>query len=340
MDSRENTTVTTPQAAAVVTVVVPVFNVERWLSECIASVEAQTFTRWKMILVDDGSTDSSGKICDEAAARNPRISVIHQRNGGPSAARNAALDLVDTPYLSFIDSDDVVHPRYLEVLFDALIKTGADISLARHVSGKNFYPGFYTSEISGKIQTLSGIQATEKILFRTSYLNHSPCGRIYRMEIWRDTRFMQGIIYEDLEIAADVFPKASVIAAVPDKLYYYRSNPDSIVHNTLKHPYDAIFAARKCREKIEKTLPDLVKAADDILFSTACNILGRLSVVNQEDSPLGEECLEIINSLRFQTLFNPKVRLKSKAGALLAILAGKKHLPGAMRRLKKFISHV
>lgn len=109
-----------------VSVVVPVYNVEPFLPECVESILAQTWQNYEVILVDDGSTDSSGKMCDDYARKNTRVRVIHKKNGGLSSARNAGIDIALGNYIAFVDSDDAVHPDYLKVLVEIAEGLDAD----------------------------------------------------------------------------------------------------------------------------------------------------------------------------------------------------------------------
>ena len=113
---------------AKISIVVPVYKVEKYLYRCVKSILEQTFFDFDLVLVDDGSPDSCGELCDEYAATDKRIQVIHQKNGGLSAARNSGIELClknsDSEWITFIDSDDWVHPRYLELLYEAAIETG------------------------------------------------------------------------------------------------------------------------------------------------------------------------------------------------------------------------
>lgn len=115
---------------SIVSVIVPVYNVASYLPACIDSVLAQTFADFELLLVDDGSTDGSGDICDDYACRDVRVTVLHQPNAGPAAARNAALDVAQGEYVAFVDSDDVIHRQYLEVLYRC-ISTSADVDIVQ-----------------------------------------------------------------------------------------------------------------------------------------------------------------------------------------------------------------
>ena len=112
-----------------VSVILPVYNVAPWLPPCLESIAAQTFRDYQLILVDDGSTDESGALCDEWAARDPQCLVIHQKNKGLSGARNAGLEKAVGEYIAFVDTDDLILPRYLELLYNACLTTGAKMSI-------------------------------------------------------------------------------------------------------------------------------------------------------------------------------------------------------------------
>ena len=113
-----------------ISVIVPVYKAERYLSACIDSILAQTFTDFELLLIDDGSPDASGQICDEYAARDRRIVVIHKDNGGLSDARNAGLDICKGEYISFVDSDDWINDKFIQNLYSSIKKNDADIAVA------------------------------------------------------------------------------------------------------------------------------------------------------------------------------------------------------------------
>ena len=117
--------------------IVPVYNVEKYLPQCIDSILAQTYTDFELIIVDDGSTDRSGQICDEYKDKDSRVYVVHQENRGVSAARNAGIDMAKGEYIAFVDSDDVIHNQMLELLFFALTKYSVDISVCTSNSIKD-----------------------------------------------------------------------------------------------------------------------------------------------------------------------------------------------------------
>ena len=150
---------------SLISIIIPVYKVEKYIHRCVDSILAQTFTDFELILVDDGSPDNCGKICDEYAEKDSRIVVIHQENGGLSAARNAGLDWVfehsDSQWISFVDSDDYVYPHYLEKLYQAVVENNTNISMCNFVNFSDSVPECSLNEKESRI--ISGLEACNKI---------------------------------------------------------------------------------------------------------------------------------------------------------------------------------
>lgn len=229
-----------------ISVIVPVYQVEQYLDRCIDSIRQQTFRDFECILVDDGSTDGSGQICDKCARQEPNFSVIHKANGGLSSARNAALDVARGEYLCFLDSDDVLHPRALELLLSAIVDSKADLVSA---------PLREFSTEQADLPTLE--QMPVSILGREDFIDHllphnfgricvTACGKLYRREIFRHIRYPEGKIYEDLHVYLDILLQCSQIAVLDEPLYYYYTNPESITRsNYLAHDRFGEFQVRE-----------------------------------------------------------------------------------------------
>lgn len=229
-----------------ISVIVPVYQVENYLARCVESLRAQTFRDFECILVDDGSTDASGRMCDEYACQEPNFSVIHKKNGGLSSARNTAIPQAGGEYLCFFDSDDVLHPRALELMLAALEATGADLVSAP------------LQEFSTPQPELPALERVEReLLEREDFIDHllpknfgricvTACGKLYRREIFRDIRYPEGKIYEDLHVYLDVLLQCRRIAVLREPLYYYYTNPASITRSDyLKHDRFGEFQVRE-----------------------------------------------------------------------------------------------
>lgn len=229
-----------------ISVIVPVYQVEQYLARCVESLLAQTFRDFECILVDDGSTDGSGRMCDEYARRDARFSVIHKENGGLSSARNTAIPLASGAYVCFFDSDDELHPRALELMVSALEQTGADLVSAPLEEFSTPYADFPELE-----------QIHTEILEQDAFIDHllpqnfgkicvTACGKLYRREIFEQIRYPEGRIYEDLHVYLDVLLQCRRIAVLDHPLYYYYTNPTSITRsNYLKHDRFGEFQVRE-----------------------------------------------------------------------------------------------
>lgn len=230
-----------------ISVIVPVYKVEQYIHECVDSILAQTFSDFELILVDDGSPDNCGAICDEYAAKDCRVRVIHQENQGVSAARNAALDAAKGEFVAFIDSDDVIDPHYLEILFNAM---GDDIDIVNCMS-KWFEDGneviCANTEEPYNIEVFDAKEALIGLYNRKRGFTAATWARLYRTEMIQTIRFPVGIIHEDTLYTPMTYYKARKIALCNVALYHYRLRENSIVHSrfTLNH-YDEIWALDTC----------------------------------------------------------------------------------------------
>lgn len=246
-----------------ISVIVPVFKVEKYIHKCIDSILSQTFNDFELFLVDDGSPDNCGKICDEYAEKDSRIIVIHKENGGLSDARNAALNRVNGEYITFIDSDDYVSAYHLETMFNALEITGADIALANITSFNDEEYDDSLYKPTTEMKTLTGID-----IFST--LNRpNACAKLYKKNIYSNIRFPVGRLYEDVFIWHDVLSKVDriVLTGVNSYFYYYRT--DSIMHQEYKLAFTDIIDAIELRvKKLEELgLQDLANENRTFIYS-------------------------------------------------------------------------
>ena len=208
--------------------IVPVYNVEQYLPRCLASIQAQTiFDQIEVILVDDGSTDASGRICDEFAARHENARVIHKENGGVSSARNAGLDAATGESLGFVDSDDFVEPECFARAYGAAARTGADVVCFGFAS---VWGDEAVMKIAGGEEALfDGNAGAFSALFDKRF-KYFCWDKIYRRALYDGLRYPQGRIYEDAYLLPMVVSRAQKLLLLPDVLYYYRMRPMSITH--------------------------------------------------------------------------------------------------------------
>lgn len=238
-----------------ISVIVPVYNVEKYLNRCIDSIINQQYKAAEIILVDDGSTDTSGMMCDTYAQKYPFVHVVHKKNGGLSSARNAGMRVASGNYLTFIDSDDWVSSDYL-------------FKLARGIKSENtsLVQGGYIrisedNKISYQTHYKEGVIRHSDILnsfFIQCILNTSAWCKLFRRKDIEDCWFLEGRNNEDTIFMADIFDKIEDVSIIPDNIYYYFFNPTSIMHSSItkKKIDDAYFSAfylyKYCKQKNSK----------------------------------------------------------------------------------------
>lgn len=219
-----------------ITVIVPVYKVEAYLNRCVTSIINQTYKNLEIILVDDGSPDNCGQMCDDLAKADPRIRVIHKENGGLSSARNAGLDAMSGKYVGFVDSDDWIEPDMYESLFSLLHKHEAQIAACGiqcdHADGACYYfnadyPRYKDIEVYSKIQALKELIIAHKI-------TPSACDKLFLAEIFAQLRFKEGIVNEDFDLMPKCFESVSTAVYLPIPKYHYIMTDDSITRGTFK----------------------------------------------------------------------------------------------------------
>lgn len=309
-----------------ISIVVPIYNEEKYLRQCVESVLAQTHTDWNMILVDDGSTDSSPAICDEFANADPRIRTIHRKNGGFSAARNAGMDLADGEYITFLDADDAWHPQFLELALAGIKRTKADVisfGFTNKING-------FSKEIKARydITLTDGETFTEWVLYQR-HESH-PCsvwGKLYKREVLKNIRFTPSIGYEDLDLSYRLFPGLKSIAVSDLKLYYYRPNPNSYIHTFTGGRKDVLDVTDGMKKYFspegKKPNHHLYEASKDRRLSAHFNILGLMAAKKYEDAEMEARCWKVICEERRSSFINPKVRFKNKFAIIATYIGGK-----------------
>ena len=226
-----------------VSVIIPVYNVEKYIREALDSVVNQTYTDLDIIIVDDGSTDHSGAICDEYAKKDSRIRVIHQENRGVGPSRNTALDIIRGQYVVFIDPDDAYRPSYINEMLQAIEKEDADIVVCKYLVCKTdgSLSNFNSSIImpSAKSGILSRGDAI--IAFLDNRISFGIWNKIYRSNLWNNIRFIKSCYAEDKEVNLRVIARCSKLFVIDKNLYLYRIHPGSVMNS---------FSPQKTRDKI------------------------------------------------------------------------------------------
>ena len=256
-----------------ISIVVPVYNVEDYLPQCIESLLVQTHSNIEIILVDDGSTDSSGSICDSYAARDSRITVIHQENGGLSAARNAGIQTAKGGYIGFLDSDDFVDKNMFRSLLEAVIYHKADVAACGryitddegNVTGKEFTPS--------ERKTYATAEAMEQILLGGE-LDVAAWDKLFRTDLFENIEFPVGRINEDAAIIFHILAKTTSVVHVGKPFYYYRTRSGSITKSGYKpNKIQAMEHAQMITEFVCGKYPELERACRKYTAYLSCQLL-------------------------------------------------------------------
>lgn len=302
-----------------ISVIVPVYNVEKYVGKCVDSILNQSYKNLDIILVDDGSTDRSGVICDDYAHHNANIRVIHQLNGGLSAARNAGLDVMTGEYVTFVDSDDMIHRECIATLYRYIETERAEISTisAIDIEDDDVCP---TTAPRGELKVFySGVEAVESMLFQQRFIDNSAWGKLYKASFFETHRFPVGILYEDLATIPYVCLEAKCIATSATPLYFYRKRETSILGSFSLKRSDVLDVVDDLVKFMEQNYKALIDAACSRKFSANMNILWLMSATGIKDDAIVARCWENIKQLRKMALINPRVRMKNKLGALTSV---------------------
>ena len=251
-----------------ISVIIPIYNVELYLERCIQSVLMQTYHNLEIILVDDGSTDLCGDICESFAKKDSRITVYHKKNGGVSDARNYGVKRSHGTYITFIDADDYIAPDYVEYLFTLLVQFHADISCCCMLTTTDNSVSYEINRAIPKIQLLEGKVACRELMGSLYGVLVTPGGKLYKSEIVKKYPFPVGKRYEDEAITCKYYYEANKVVVGNQCLYMYYQNPNSFMHAMQDDINDdSIWAQRHRAEFFEECNENsLAQVAWDKLF--------------------------------------------------------------------------
>ncbi len=220
-----------------ISVIIPVYNAQQYISRCLDSICRQTYHNLEMIAVDDGSVDGSKAMLDRLSQRDARIRIIHQPNKGPAAARNTGVRAASGEFVLFVDSDDWIYPNHVQHLYQMAKETRIDIcSSAFRISSDPRYSLEQSQQSKAKLRVEDSAEAMRSLLYST-HLNHSPWGKLYRRELFSGICYPEGYLYEDLFTTWRLFEKARFVASSDAVTYCYFVRPGSIVHGTLERKH-------------------------------------------------------------------------------------------------------
>lgn len=256
-----------------VSVIVPIFNAEKYLDSCIQSVLRQTYRNWELILVDDGSKDRSGAIADEYQQADKRIRVLHTPNAGVSSARNQGIELATGNYIAFLDADDELTDDCLEKLTKTAVSDNADIVAGRYCSGRN-------SAEQKEHKFIWREQEAVKNSLMDNPFTYSAWAKLYRTDFIGETRFDSRLkVSEDSYFVFQLLCKMPIFIALEDKIYLYRNNPESATNEAFSSKFfDVLRVADLKSEIVEQQFPEMMDLAINMQLKARMSLLRVLAV--------------------------------------------------------------
>lgn len=306
-----------------VSIVVPIYNVEAFLPQCIDSLLAQTHPNLEIILVDDGSPDNCGAICDRYARENRNIRVIHKENGGLSSARNAGIAAATGAYIGFVDSDDFIKETMFRSLLEAAVSHNAEIAACGR------YLVTETGEVTGQAYTTAGekLFSTEdaiKQMLTSGQLDVAVWDKLFLTSLFRDIAFPVGEINEDAAIIFDLLSKTTGVVHIGAPMYCYRCRSGSITKSGYKpNKIQALEHAERIYTLLETKYPRLLPLGKQYLAYTCCH---QLSLILKDKSALRtykahyKRYIKPLDKYIFHLISNANIATVWKLRAILMVL--------------------
>lgn len=298
-------------------IIVPIYKVEKYLEECIRSLLGQTFTDFELILVDDGSPDACPQICDAAAKKAPRVRVIHQKNGGLSAARNTGIEAARGSWLGFVDSDDFIAPDMYEKLYNAAVNAGTDCAVCSIQ---------LTDENGKQIETPPNMKLTAGVYGQAALLEQLRGGwypplvmatnKLYKRELFRTLRYPEGRLHEDNFVVSELYLSMGSAVYLEDALYCYRQRTGSIMQSkcTLRS-LDEMWSFVHCFECFQRSgRMEMLPFVESRIFAKLTGVYYRLSAQEQHSDAMRQAMAaqkKAAKLLRQQGMLTKKAALRT-----------------------------
>lgn len=317
-----------------ISIIVPVYNVEAYLEKCVESILKQTYTNLEILLVNDGSTDKSGELCDKLALRDHRIRVIHKENGGLSDARNRGIDEASSNLIGFIDSDDYIDEDMYETLYRQMVASKADLSMCGHYDVYHQIPEKQVAEI--KTWELMPEEAI-KMVMEAKILSVTAVNKLYKKALFEQLRFRIGKIAEDAFIMVDLIHQCSKIVATNEKKYYYVHRENSITTQKFSLKFLNVIEAYEQNAKIiSENYPDLYDVAIMRLNWAYFYVLDRLLVDNDfKDKVLEDRLISYLKKNKKSILMDSRFTRARKMSFLALCLSRKLYLRILLAKTKR-----
>ena len=274
-----------------VTIIVPVFNVEKYLEKSIKSIISQTYKKLEIILVDDGSTDLSGKICDMFSKKDKRVKTFHKTNGGLSDARNFGLDLSNGEYICFVDSDDTIQPNMIFNMLSIIESTNSDVCVCEFNYGlKNNY----NANKKNKFKILNSNQSLIQMCNLKSKFEPNVCNKMFKKDFFEKIRFPKGKLFEDMIVTTKILSQSKKIVYLHNKLYNYNKREDSITTSFSLKEMDHINMTIETLKYIKENRIELEKYFIVLLCINYLSVFNKMIFSNKVDMNYYNESREYI----------------------------------------------
>lgn len=303
-----------------ISIIVPVYNVENYLRKCINSILNQTIKDIEIILVNDGSKDKSGDICEEYKKKDDRVVVIHKENGGLSSARNAGLKIATGELINFIDSDDWIEPDYLEILYDGIIKCNADISVMHLTKVTQYEKIEFMTKRKEEWVKLTPHKAMESF-FADNFIGYSACNKLYRSNLFEGITYPEGMIMEDKATTYKLIHKTNLLAVNLSEKYHYYLRNDSIMQSTFnRKKFDSLKIHLEQIEFVDEYYPEFYELIRARYAYESFRLLLMMIRSNYSEKSDVEQCLRIIRDNTQYVMKEKRIRLHHKIYVLLFYL--------------------
>jgi glycosyltransferase involved in cell wall biosynthesis len=302
-----------------ISVIIPIYKVEEYLLKCVESIIHQTYRNLEIILVDDGSPDRCGEMCDEYATKDSRIKVIHKQNGGLSDARNVAIDVAKGEYITFVDSDDYVSVDYISTLYGLIDKYRVQLSVACFTP---FYDGEIPEPINNHYEEncYSANDAVEQMFYQEKFDTCAWAKMYHRTLFQSGIRYPKGFLYEDLPTTYRLMFECDKVAFCNQSIYFYRLRKDSIEGSQFSSK--KMDSALKIIDAMNEHIDLLIRVKNAFIcrmFSFSFHLL----LAMPDDYEKKAQLYKLIKENRFEVLTDRRARRKARYAALVSYLGTK-----------------
>ncbi len=291
-----------------ISIVIPVYNVQDYLNKCYESIKSQTYTNLEIIFVDDGATDKSGEMCDKFATNDNRVKVFHMENRGVSAARNYGVEQCGGEYIMFMDSDDYLSPYCVECLYEMIKKDGTRYAIGGvEKIGVNQIPKFMVPD-QNKHEVIKAEEAIIRLMYRKG-INTYPCSKLYKKDLVDSLKFREKKLCEDIPFTYEVLKKVEKVSYIGCNLYYYVQRSGSYMHSCFND--NTMDGIKFSKEIMESNVHNRImyKATASKYFFVLMDVLIR---VDKEHMHVRNEIVQEIKSVRRMVLMDSGNKLSQR----------------------------